>query len=416
MKNTLRFLLVTGLLSGVSVISDARPDVIRIATQLPSSDLQAQENKMNPTQMSDRDTTQLDAAFPSKIYDYSVFAPKQQTSNTKFDYSIWDSALQDVVLRMGPSLRTRASRPNAIVGTRFVRGHTSPYRLEGARLSFSYLSDKYVESLKEYRTDLVHLANTIDIQSMSRKEQLAFWYNLHNVLLIETIAEHYPIKRPRQLVLGSHGERLHDAKLITIKGVPLSLRDIREKIVYSNWHNPDVMYGFYLGDIGGTGLMPYAITAKNVNYVLAQQSNEFINSLRGYHDSSKAHMVSKIYEEARPYFFKNWPTDLEKHLLKHANIQVLQELNTHKPYKISRYDMTIADLMGGDLPSTTYNVTSSDGSLNSKLPPEIARLAKELRQKRENMRHRGMFNGTATVTISDIDTEDPDTPKQEDNP
>ncbi len=338
---------------------------------------------------------------------YDIFSPQMQTGKAVLDYQLWDAALQSVVLRLGDSIRRRARRPSAIVGTRFVSGHKSAYRLEGSRVTFSYMDAEFKRELSAYRADLVRIANQIDLTHLAKKEQLAFWYNLHNVLVIENIALNYPIKKPAKLLLGANKQLFHDAKLVTIKGVPLSLRNIRENIVYKNWDSPKVIYGFFYGNIGGPALQNYAITSKNVDTVLSMHGREFVNSLRGFHAERNSLNVSVLYEEARPYFFKNWPIDLKKHLVKYATPDVTEELQQDKPIVIDGFDDIVADLLGGSMPITSY-VSRSTNDIIAPIgvPPEIARLMNELHNKAVVMRRRGMVNRGGTVIIEDIYTDD----------
>ena len=343
---------------------------------------------------------------------YRKFAPKTQTSSATIDYEVWDIALRNIVLRLGQSVRIRASKPDPDVGTRVVKGHKSGYRMEGSRVTFSFLNDQYRASLTEYRKDLENLANVNDITRLSRNEQLAFWFNLHNVTLIEQIALNYPVRRPEKLRVGANKQPLNEAKLLNIRGVPISLQDIRENIVYPNWSNPDVMYGFFRGNIGGPALQNYAFTSGNVDTILRLQANEFVNSLRGVHQTRSAMKVSSLYDEARPYFFRNWETDLKSHLRKHADPEVLEILGRGKKIELDYYDSVVADLLAGDTPSTQkLNVTINGLTPGTKISPEIARLFRELDQKTRIMKKRGMINsGGGVVTIEDIPTVDVDIP------
>jgi len=358
----------------------------------------------------------LSAASPAQALEapnsvYKIFTPKAQTNASVIDYSVWDEALGNIVLRMGQSIRKRSRRPEPPIGTRVVNGHKSAYRLEGSRVTFSYLNDEYRTGLTEYRQDLERIANKVDITTLSRKEQLAFWFNLHNVTMIEQIALNYPVRRPNKLLVGPNKQPLNEAKLLTIRGVPLSLRDIRENIVYANWNNPDVMYGFFRGNIGGPALQNYAITSDNVDYIMDFQGDEFVNSLRGFHESRQALKVSTLYEEARPYFFKNWPLDLKTHLKWHAGDDVLKELASDKPVVFDRYDPIVADLMAGDRARTANLNVQINGQSSMNMSPEIARLFRELDEKTEIMRKRGMIKSrTGTVTIEDVETIDVDIP------
>ena len=374
---------------------------------------------LTPQKVTNRNLIQMEAAQSQSAIGltsrFNVFSPKRQTASSVIDYQIWDEALKNIVLRLGQSTRIRASRPNPIVGTRRVQGHKSAYRLEGSRVTFSYLNDEYREGLTAYKKDLERIANEVNITHLSKKEQLVFWFNLHNVALIEQIALNYPVRRPSDLKIGAGKQPLHEAKLLNIRGVALSLRDIRENIVYANWNNPDVMYGFFHGNIGGPALQNYAITSNNVDYILELQADEFVNSLRGFHESRKVLKISTLYEEARAYYFPNWDQDLKTHLRKHASPKVLKELESNKPFKFDRYDPIVADLLAGDRPSTSkLNVTINGRSQSARMSPEIARLFRELEQKTRIMKKRGMIRkGTGTVTIEDIETIDVDIPDLE---
>lgn len=337
----------------------------------------------------------------------SQFVPQTQTVRTRLDYSIYDEALDGSVLVLGASTRRFYGRPAGDTGSRIATGHRSPYRLEGSRVSFSFLNAEYKEAFAEYRKDLERIGTQIDLTRMSKNEQLAFWLNLHNVTVIEQISQRYPVRRPSDIKID--GIDFHDAKILNIKGVPLSLRDIRERIVFPNWSNPETMYGFFYGDIGSPALPAYAYTADNVSYGLTSQAGEFVNALRGFNETSRAREVSRLYAEAQPFYFKNWERDLEAHLLKHADKEVRAEILTAKPFVIDRYDDVIADLMGGDRPRIAVGALDRDvndpfgsGQLQS-IPPEVLRLLEELKTKRRVLINRGMIR-RGTVIIEDIET------------
>lgn len=334
----------------------------------------------------------------------SQFSPQPRTDKRRLDYSVWDDILNNIIVDFGPSSRIWSSRPQQITGTRVTTGHTSPYRLEGSRVAFGFLNENYKDGLTEYRKDLVEIANSIDIQRLSRDEQLAFWFNLHNVLLIEKISQEYPEDKPSELTFEINGQTssLHDAKFINIRGTDLSLRNIREDIVFSNWSDPIVLYGFFRGDIGSPRMARLAFTSSNLEYRLNGNANEFVNALRGFHESSRARKVSAIYDEARPYFFQNWNTDLSAHIKQFAEGKTLEDFESGKPFELDRYDTMIADLSGGQRRASALFV---EGAGN--LPPDTVRLLGEVGQKQEILRKRGVYSGLETgyVIIEDIESE-----------
>ncbi len=339
-----------------------------------------------------------------------VFKPKPGADKRRLDYQVWDDVLQNIVIDFGLSSRIRATRPQQSTGTRVVSGHTSPYRLEGSRIAFGYLNDNYREVLTQYREDLVSIANQLDITRLSKDEQLAFWFNLHNVALIEKISQAYPEDEPSTLTFGVNGSQilLDDFKFIKIRGKSLSLRNIREDIVFSNWTDPRVIYGFFRGDIGGPRMLRLAFTANNLEYRLNGNANEFVNSLRGFHEARKARRVSKVYDETKRFYFPNWPADLTAHLKQYAEGETVEELATEKPFELDKYETKIADLSGGHRRASGLFIQGSGN-----LPPETARLLSEVGKKQEILRRRGGGNGLTSgyVIIEDIET-DPDQSEQ----
>lgn len=346
-----------------------------------------------------------------KTSDLAIFTPKTQKLNTKIQYGYWDTALGGIVLNLGKSVRRSAMRPAAALGSRRVTGHKSRYRLEGSRVIFSFLKPEQIDELGKYKEYLVGVANKHDLQSFSRDEQLAFWFNLHNVMVIETIARNYPVKHPSKIRIGD--KPLHEAQLVTIKGVPLSLQNIREDIVYRNWPSADVIYGFYLGDIGGPALMNYAFTGENVKVVTHDLAEEFVTSLRGFQTTPLSRKISRLYEDVRPYYFSNWPVDLENHLLKYAGADLAAKTTKSKPLRIAKYETAIADIMGGVIPrhsisptSGRIGWTSSDSNLQTNSDArassaQMDRFLAEYNEKIKAMRRRDMLPKRGTVTISD---------------
>ncbi len=326
---------------------------------------------------------------------FDVFRPSPR-NNSGLDYTVWDEALAKVVLDFGPSTRLRARLPKAGVGTRFVKGHKSAYRLEGSRFTFEYISDDYRQGLSDYRLDLQDVGTKYDITKFPKNEQLAFWVNLHNVAVLEKIAQNYPVQRPYKIKIkvGDVKYPLDEAPFIHIMGQDISLRDIRTKIVFANWDNPNVIYAFFKGEIGSPVLLPYAYTADTIEYNLERGADDFVNSLRGFNLGSSTKNVSAIYEEAAPYFFKNWETDLQAHLMVHANDVVKADLGKPYPFKIDPYDTMIADLSGGQRLGASGAPTNNVGTSF-----EIQRMLREARDKREYLRRRDIVRERAGVVI-----------------
>ena len=329
--------------------------------------------------------------------DLATFAPSGTPNKDGIDYSIWDEAMKSIVISMGPSLREGAPRPDPSFGTRRQYGHVSRYRLEGTRVMFSFLDADVIASFTEYRKDLEATADKVDIQSLSRNEQLAFWINLHNVAMVEQIANAWPVRQPREIMID--GVPLDDARFITVEGIKLSPRDIREKIVYRYWKDPVVMYGFWRGEIGGPSLQREAFNADNVGRLLARGAADFVNSLRGTQELGGTLQVSEHYREAAPFFFPAFETDVRAHLTRFADEATtgLLAKTTGVDPSISEHD--IADLEGGVREPTYSNITSNGQAVSFRIPQSMAALLRERETKFQEIIREGR---TGTVTFSNI--------------
>ncbi|ABC63982.1 DUF547 domain-containing protein [Erythrobacter litoralis] len=333
--------------------------------------------------------------------EFARFTPGAQAVDTRLDYSIWNEALDYMVFRMRSSARDVPPPIRSTLGTRMTYGHDSLYRLEGNRILFSFLEDEIKQSLVTYREELAELAGTIDIAGLPRNEQLAYWINLHNAAVISKIAEEYPVKAPARMKVGPEELPLDEAKFITVAGVAMSPKDIRTKIVYPNWKDPRVIYGFFRGEIGGPSINDEAFTGANVGRLLDENAREFVNSLRGVEKRGNTMHVSKIFEEARPYFFNDWVGGLRAHVGKYAREDVTDILLKTASVEADLYEEDISDMAKGER-QPIYAAGQGVG----RVPPNVARLIGEYRQKVQKLIKRKELQPKVTVIDMNSPTEE----------
>lgn len=334
---------------------------------------------------------------------FAQFVPNPSKSLT-LDYKVWDEMLKEMVYYTGPSLRQRAPAPKPVVGTRRVFGHTSPYRLEGNKVVFESMGDDFKSVLSDYVIDLERIGNQVDISTLPRNEQLAYWINLHNALTIHALSEAYPLQYPEE-ISDNAGRAFHDISRVTINGISLSLRNIREDIVYTNWNDPLVIYGFFHGDLGSPSIQRKAYTSANLQETLKFSADEFANSLRGIMVYGKNPHISKHYQDAAPYFFPNFETDVRAHLISLTNENVTKQLmKATNPFKIAKYESSIADLTKGEAHREPLSQVITSNEFGTFGPPTVlARAISEQTEKFRRIRKRGLFG---SVTIEDIQTVD----------
>ncbi len=362
-------------------------------------------------------------AMAEEVDDFEVF--KRYSSQTKYsiNHDPWTKFLSRAVYAVGRSDRQPARRKSSkfvISGTRLSTGSNSPYRHEGNRVLFHTFTDEVVEYVALYRQALQDTINRVDYGDLSRDEQLAFWLNLYNAVVVHEIALAHPVSKPLRIRTGSDNARLLDAKLVTVQGVTLSLNDIRYNIVYRYWLSSNVIYGFWDGTIGGPNILPEAFEGSTVNPQLQVNAREFVNSLRGVDDTRGALRFSEIYFDARPYYFVDWPNDLYAHLRRYADFSVATALSDDRSAnpRASRYANNTADVNSGETIRPPGNDNAAAVAAGADLGAVWSTLTSDgmragfssealiLQNKVDERRGRR----TATVTVLDVYTEDPGGP------
>ncbi|WP_375201966.1 DUF547 domain-containing protein [Hyphococcus sp.] len=351
---------------------------------------------------------------------FAVFAPYASEPQYSIDHKPWTEFLERAVYVTGRSDRTPGRRSNnqfRVSGTRLSTTSNSRYRFEGNRVMFHNFNDEVEDYIGLYRQGLQDTMNRVDYGAFSRNEQLAFWLNLYNAVVIHEIAKAHPISRPERIRIRDQKARLYDAKLVEVHGVKLSLNDIRYNIVYRYWRSPSVIYGLWDGAIGGPGILPEAFEGGTVNAQLQLNAREFVNSMRGVDRIRDEMRVSQVYVDARPYYFKSWPSDLYAHLSRYADWKTAEilALSPENP-RTTRYARNTADVESGE----TIRSPSSDnpsamaagndlGPAWSNLSSEAMRggLSSEAAQLARKSQAR-LSRRTGSVYILDVVTDDPD--------
>ena len=141
--------------------------------------------------------------------------------------------------------------------------------------------DVYYRALKAQRGKLdgfVNFQATIAVDKLSREEQLAFWLNAYDALVLKTVIDHYPLlgtspdyppKSIRQI--SGAFERLPHR----VAGRTLTLDQI-EQTVLPEFHDPRVYFALGRGAIGSGRLRSEAFVAGRLDEQLAEVAGECV--------------------------------------------------------------------------------------------------------------------------------------------
>ncbi|HXV73383.1 MAG TPA: DUF547 domain-containing protein, partial [Sphingomonadales bacterium] len=149
------------------------------------------------------------AEAPKAMERWQVFDARSMRT---VDHSLWEKVLARYVVEVRPGV------------TRFAYAAVTP-------------ADRNM--LRSY---LAHLSN-VDVDRLNQSEQLAFWLNAYNALLVKAVLDAWPVKSPNEAggTLFSPGP--WEEKSFRVYDIRLSLRDISDRIVRALWPDGLSIYG-----------------------------------------------------------------------------------------------------------------------------------------------------------------------------
>ena len=140
----------------------------------------------------------------------------------------------------------------------------------------------YYRALKAERGRLDALVNQLaaaSLESASREEQIAFWLNAYDAIVLRTVVDHYPIQGASK-AYPPHSIRqipgAFDKTVHRVAGRSLTLDQI-EQTVLAEFHDPRVYLAIGRGAIGGGRLRSEAFAAPTVESQLAEAAPECVS-------------------------------------------------------------------------------------------------------------------------------------------
>lgn len=198
---------------------------------------------------------------------------------------------------------------------------------ERGQSSFDYalLTGSALEYVKDYKTFL----ESIPVSLLNKDEQLAYWLNLHNVTVIEKLgsSKSRSLRRikDKRGQPGDPGEWWSE-KLVKVEGIPLSLEEVEQDILFAHWQDPKVVYGLFYGVKGDGFSAQQAFTGKTVKAQLADLAKTFINNKDNVKVSRNKVHVSSLLAWNKDSLFSGDDQKLLAHLRAYATGEAAKHL------------------------------------------------------------------------------------------
>ena len=202
--------------------------------------------------------------------------------------------------------------------------------------SYKKVSEQDKQALKNY----LEFLQAKDPGVYSLSEQKAYWINLYNALTVNLILENYPVDSITDIKQRFYRFGPWDDKIARVQGKPLSLNDIEHRIIRPVWKDPRIHYGVNCASIGCPNLPLKVFTGKNVDNLLEQAAEEFINHDRGVSFKEKQLTLSKLYSWYQVDFGEG-EAGVIKHLMKYAKPKLKEQLKDQLKEQLKNYQGSI---------------------------------------------------------------------------
>lgn len=330
------------------------------------------------------------------------------------DYSDIDLLLGGSVIDYGPSThKPPILRKIASTGSRIQVGNTSITRQEGNRVLLHAFEEPERRFLSYVRADLLSIPTKIPFEFLTSNEQLAYWLNLHNVIVLAEVAERYPITMLDAMFDTGDPNAFINQRKFDFDGQMISLADIQRHVL-TNWNDPLVIYGFYMGAVGTPNLRTEAFSGTSVLKQLTENATDFVNSLRGTQIWKESELKISTYYQRMAVVFPDFETSVRAHLEKYAKGDFKRRLYATSTLTVELEDWHIADLYngrpfsepGGRFPKITKD--ANDVSYKLRIPPHVVQLLRD----RERKLYRLFRDSGGTIDVEELPKPDEQEPKK----
>ncbi|NJO37781.1 MAG: DUF547 domain-containing protein [Rhizobiales bacterium] len=175
----------------------------------------------------------------------------------------------------------------------FLLHYLRPGRDRVHRIAYGEVRDRDRQALARY----VDGMGKVDIAAYDRAEQMAYWINLYNALMVTLVIDHYPIASIRKLEQPGAGAMASpwSRPLTVIDGVALSLDDIENHILKAIWPDPRIFYAITCAAVGCPNLQPVPFSGRELDRQLSDAAMAYVNDPRCISIENGELYVSSLY-------------------------------------------------------------------------------------------------------------------------
>jgi hypothetical protein len=166
------------------------------------------------------------------------------------------------------------------------------------RVAYGQVTPADRQALDDYLLQLSKIA----ISTYNRAEQLAYWINLYNALIVRTVLRNYPVESILDISPGASTTGPWAAPMIEVEGQALSLGDIQNGILRPIWNDPRILYALSCGALSCPNLRPEPFTSDRLSHQLSEAAIAFVNDPRCIRLEDRKLIVSSLFRWYREDF------------------------------------------------------------------------------------------------------------------
>lgn len=161
------------------------------------------------------------------------------------------------------------------------------------RVAYGEVTPEDFAALNRY---VAHLAS-LPVAEYDRAEQMAYWINLYNALLVRLVIERYPLADIRDIGAGTGpGDNgPFDLELVKIDGVGLSLDDIRQRILRPISRDGRIHYALSCAALGCPDLRAEPFVGDRLDEQLSAAAMDYVNDPDCIRIQGERLAVSSLY-------------------------------------------------------------------------------------------------------------------------
>ncbi len=202
--------------------------------------------------------------------------------------------------------------------------------------AYNAVTSEDTNALKNY----VEYLQTLTVTTLNRQQQFAYWINLYNALVVQTVLQNYPVASIQEISSTWLFKGPWRQQQVDVEGFGLSLDNIEHQIIRPIFKDNRTHYAVNCASMGCPNLQTTAFTQHNLNTLLDLGARQYINHPRGVWLNNNQLVVSSIFDWYAEDFGNNHP-QIIAHLRRFADADLKNDLQGRRSIERFRYDWSL---------------------------------------------------------------------------